>query len=533
VPQNQREIDASPGAINSHEDQRPPADANETRENASPARIVVPEWIQVLIGGWRVLLLGAVVAGAIGGLAIYVQPKTYVAEALVAPVFASTQVQFEPKIQTVDNNNQAQTSMTPERRQALLDLVNTGEIESMVINSLGGSVRSTPTQPGQLVGRVKGMQKPRSEMIAIQAEADSPDDAVAITNAWADGFVNVVNRVYATNGGTTVDKLVQQRDDAFSAYQKAQGDLTTALQNNTMDELNREIQDREHEIAILQTPYQAGAFGSFSGSVEINSGAQASDSANKDTSTTQQPGAVAVDAQTARADYRLNELRTLNSLAEALRRLDVSRENIKVLLDKVEANGASPSDQVAMTVLKTQLVSMTSDLPQLQLQLNGPVSNDTAAELHRLQDSIEQARTDVSNEFNTRKIDFETKNAAQIQSLEEEVRGLNSQLEQATTQRKELTLKRDLSWDTYTALARKVEEQRVAQSSSGRQVEIASRASVAVPALPRTIIVVAVAAVLGLIIAALVLLFPLIHSFLSPYLSRGSRQRSSQSLAES
>jgi hypothetical protein len=46
--------------------------------------------------------------------------------------------------------------------------------------------------------------------------------------------------------------------------------------------------------------------------------------------------------------------------------------------------------------------------------------------------------------------------------------------------------------------------------------------------------VVAAAAAAGLIIAALVLLFPLIHSFLAPYLSRGSNRQSSQhSLAES
>jgi capsular polysaccharide biosynthesis protein len=533
VPQNQLDADALHGGTNSHEPPPPAAEAPEKRDTSN----AVPEWIQVLIGGWRILLLGAVVAGAVGGLAIYAQPKTYVAEALVAPVFSSTQVQFEPRITTVDATTQAQPSMSPERRQALLDLVNTGEIESLVINNLGGTVRSTPTQPGQLVGRVKGLQKPRSEMIAIQAEADTPEDAVAITNAWADGFVSLVNRVYATNGGTAVDKLVKQRDDAFAAYQKSQTDLTAALQSNTMDELDREIKSRELEIAMLQTPYQVGAFGSFAGTVD--SGASAQSPAGSNGATTAgsigpQPGPQAVDAQTARSDYRLADVRTLDGLAETLRRLDVSRENIKVLIAKVEANGASPSDQVAMTVLKTQLVSMTGEVPQLQLQLNGPVSSDTAAELHRLQDSIEQARSDVSTEFETRKAEFEAKSATQIAALEEQVRTLKSQLEQETTDRKELTLKRDLGWDTYTALARKVEEQSVAQSSSGRQVEIASRASVAVPALPRTIMVVAVAAVVGLIIAALVLLFPLIRSFLAPYLSRGSKQPSGQrSLAES
>ncbi|HEX8968278.1 MAG TPA: hypothetical protein VF937_10375 [Chloroflexota bacterium] len=503
--------------------------------DSSSSAFQVPEWIQVLAGGWKILVLGGLIAGAVAAITLLLQPKQYVAEALVAPIFSSTQVQFEPRIRTVDSaTEQTNGTLTPERRQALLDLVKTGEIESSVIRQISGTALNTPSQPGQLVGRVRGEQRPKSEMISIQAEADTPDDAVAITNAWAQGFVDLVNRVYGSNSVPSLDKLKGQRDDALAQYQQNQAALADALQTNKQDALNRQISDREHQIAVLQSPYQSGAFGQPSTVTSANNRQSSSSTTNNNNTTTNDPNSnnvsanqapppVQVDAQTARGDYRLTEVRTLDGLAENLRRLDVSKQNLRVLMARAQSGQSSAADEAAIAVLKTQLVSMTNDLPQLQLQVTVDGNSNTAAELQQLNDSIDQARAQVAAEFDARRAAFEASSASQIASLEDEVRSLKSQSEAAATELKQLTLRRDLSWDTYTALARKVDEQTVAQSSSDQQVEIASRASVGVPSTPRFIIIVPAAAAAGVLIAALILLVPLVQAYLGPYVERRRR----------
>ena len=96
----------------------------------SPVRTVA----SLLASNWYLLVLGVLIAVLASGIVMVATPKRYVAEALVAPTLAQTFVQFEPRATT----SGADTSLTPERRQALVDLITSPSVESAVIQQLNG-----------------------------------------------------------------------------------------------------------------------------------------------------------------------------------------------------------------------------------------------------------------------------------------------------------------------------------------------------------------------------------------------------------
>jgi len=72
-----------------------------------------------------------------------------------------------------------------------------------------------------------------------------------------------------------------------------------------------------------------------------------------------------------------------------------------------------------------------------------------------------------------------------LASLEEEVRTLQAQLEAEQAQERELRRARDLAWETYTTVARKVAEVSVTTSVAGTLVRFASPAVEPAAPMPR------------------------------------------------
>jgi hypothetical protein len=338
---------------------------------------------------------------------------------------------------------------------------------------------------------------------------------VAVTNAWASEYVDQVNRIYASAGPD--NSILALHDKAQRDLQQAQNALINSMRESRLEQLDSSIRDREHRMFLLQSAYQAGAYSQpdNSAAAQQQKAPQQTTSPNIPAGT--RPPAATVDAATARGDYRLAEVRTLDDLAQTIRRLDATRENVRVLLSQADS-GDSPSSGVALTLVKAQLVSISDGLPR-QTQLQLPATNSGSAdELRSLADNIDQVRDRVAAEFETRRATYEQNRDAQIAALDDELRTLRSQREQADAERKQLTLQRDVALDTYTALARKVEEQRIAQGAVGHEVELASRAAFAVSGGKNVVLTLTASFVLGaLVVAAIVLLQ------LRPWLPREER----------
>lgn len=445
-----------------------------------------------IVSGWRFPLGGVLVAVVLAVVYLMLIPRSYVAEAFVAPTRSYTDVQFEPKIKTVSGDQRGPTvsPLTPERRQALADLVTSPQLEDTVSKQLAGKVAAAELAPGQLVSRITGRLKSKSELITIQATAPNPSDALSIVNAWAASYVIHTNAVYAT-GSSDLETISQQRDDAQKQYAADQDALSAKLKDNKSGELDRQIQDRVHRILVLQSSYQAGTFASTG-----SGGAGGSGSTDKSDKPT-----AAGDPQAARDDYRLAELRTLNDLAQVIRRLDDVKQQAQSLL--MTASGDAASDGLALALLKTQLVTVEGGLPsQLQFQVSSAAGSNTRIDLQALVDNISQARAKVATEFESRRAAYEKHRTADIGQLEQEVRTLRAEKETADAELNQLTLKRDVSWSSYSALSNKVQELQIYRATNDREVELASVATYALPTsrrLPQTL---AIAAVVGLLVGA-------------------------------
>jgi uncharacterized protein involved in exopolysaccharide biosynthesis len=467
----------------------------EARVAVAAARL--PWWLPVLVRNWPLLVLGTLLLPLVVAALLLSAPHQYTAEALIAPTRARTEVQFEPSIRTVDDGSGQQGAgpLTPERRQALVDLVRSSAIEQQVVQQLAATLPSAQVATGELVQHISGGLRPRSEILSIQATADTPEAAVAIVNAWAHGYVEQVNNVYAAGeNGTSLDAI---RDQARRDLQQAQDALTASLKESRLEALDSQIEDKQHQVALLQTPYQ------LPGQAAANQSAVTS---SQTPSPTPAPAASTVATSDSLNDYRLAERRTLDDLAQTLRRLDTTRENVRALLEQARS-GASTDSTAALVLIKAQLVAISGTLPsQLQLQLpadSGPV---TADQLEALVRSIEQARTEVAAEFDSRRAAYEANRTAQLAQLEDDLRQLRADRERETAIRKRLTEQRDLAQQTYTALARKAQENRVSQVAGGHEVELASEATFAAPVTRPLVPALAAAAVLGLLVAAALVL---------------------------
>lgn len=466
-------------------------------EDAATVVVWVPWWVSTLSAHWPLLALGAVIVPLLMAPFLFTAPKQYVAEALIAPTRARTQVQFEPSIKTVADGSSPQGTgaFTPERRQALVDLIRSSAVERQVVEQLSSTGQYPGLRTGELVQQISGGLRPRSEILSIQAVADDQTRAVAIVNAWAHGYVDQVNALYAPGESSApLDNLVGQ---ARSDLQQAQEALSTSLKDSRLDSLNRQIQDKEREIALLQTPYQAPATSSQQDPKSQQTG-QSGQAAQQTQQSNLVAGAAAAESLN---DYRLAERRTLDDLAQTLRRLDATRENVRALLVQSDPSDQSGADSAAaIALIKAQLVAVSGSLPsQLQIQLpaGGTTSDD---QLRALVASIEQARAQVATEFDTRRTAYETRRTAQLAQLESDIRLLRWQQEQESATRSELTRKRDLAQQTFDALARKAEENRVSQGAGGHEVELASEASFASTVQRPTIPTLAGGAVLGFIL---------------------------------
>jgi hypothetical protein len=248
-----------------------------------------------------------------------------------------------------------------------------------------------------------------------------------------------------------VQTLQNQRDEAFARHQTAQDALMRTLRNTRVEALTREIKDKEIRLSVL---YRGGLLGS-------------GDSAKAD------PSKPSV-SDSGLEDYRIVEVRTINDLAQTLRRLDVTRARMQALANQPDFDA---SDAWAVALVKAQLVAISDALPsQVQFQLPGGSAADVRTNVTQLTTSIDRARILVAQEFEARQANYETQRATEIRQLEAELRPMHAELDGLLTGQRQQTLERDLAWDTYSALARKLEERKVAQTSGGHEVEIASKA---------------------------------------------------------
>jgi succinoglycan biosynthesis transport protein ExoP len=152
---------------------------------------------------------------------------------------------------------------------------------------------------------------------------------------------------------------------------------------------------------------------------------------------------------------------------------------------------SSLADDLAALLLQVEALSLEGDLP-LQFELGGQAAPSlmTRPELVAFLDGLMASLETQSGELETR-----------VAELEPEILRLQGELQAFNTEQDRLTRARDVARDTYTTLARKVDEARIAAQDESGEVRLASHAAVPTdPVSPRKLLNTAVAGMLGLFV---------------------------------
>jgi uncharacterized protein involved in exopolysaccharide biosynthesis len=173
-------------------------------------------------------------------------------------------------------------------------------------------------------------------------------------------------------------------------------------------------------------------------------------------------------------------------------------QDIRALQERLarqpEDRPASAAD--ALVVLWLRIHALTAPaFPSIQLQAGSAASPSGP--------SVREVRALLSDMAR----DLEAKSAEigpRLKELEPQILQLQKQLQEIYTEQDRLTRRRDLAKETYTALARKVQETRLAVQGAQRTARLSSRASAPEePASPRKLLNTAVAGTLGLMLSTM------------------------------
>jgi len=394
---------------------------------------VIRRWLWLIV-------LGTFLAGATAFVLSFRTPAIYQAEAGVLIVRSGSEIVLEPRYRTLTEEDLALDM--GQRRKALTALVTNSTIASQVIEELGSILEPNEREAGILLGMVKAELD--GDLIRILVEADSPEKATTIANAWAHAYEGYINSLY-TGTSQSPAGLQIQADEALGDYEEAEVALTEFLGNNQIATLTDEIGAEE---ATLEDYYAARR---------------------------------SLDRLLADA----NALR--EGLGEGVPSFTTGRNSLALLLLRARASTLSSSLPVELQVLPGLPVELRVLLDQ-QIE----IAEDPAQQLSELDTLIATLET----------------RQEQVQalinegSLQQEILQLQEQLERERATERELTSARDLAWETYQMLVLKVTEVQIAGQAEGTLVRFAVPATEPKsPIRPRTKLNTVLGSVVGAMLA--------------------------------
>ncbi|MBE2237997.1 MAG: hypothetical protein IAE81_09425 [Caldilineaceae bacterium] len=454
-----------------HTPQNPtPVDAWEADDE-----IDLRKYIDVLIKRWREIVVFTLAIMVLAAAAVlimrFVQLPMYEADSSVAIIRTQTEVNFDERFTT--SSSEVANADVGSRRGALLGLVFSGAIAERVITDLGDQLDQQEREPATLLRRIDaelsspGGRTTQSDLIVITARSDSPQKASAIANAWAQYYVQEVNRIYGQVPDEMMASVQAELDQSKTIYEAAQRDLEQFLATSPVNSLRRQSEETQEAIAALQrantdalSSYVEEILASYKRIVSAYLSAQTDSQVlgfQREQQTQRQllnayfrayNDAVVDSFDTQRErDARLIRmyydqwLRTAASLATA--------RTLQAGLTE-GGDGAVASTATALQLLKLQLVSaLTSDIPTMQnrqsdllqgidtLNLNAPLMNSSQDTPAQPVQNIQTIQPDASawdrSSQPVFQINLSPVTGATLDSLSADLEGVIQSLEQQMT----------------------------------------------------------------------------------------------------
>jgi len=437
------------------------------------------KYLRMLVKRWR-LIRDVVIVAVVSALAFgALQPTEYEAKAGVAIVRTRSQLELDPKFKTLSAEQLPGVDMAA-RRNTLAALVKNPAVAQEVIKELGAQLPPAWQRPEQLMAAVEGGVARGGDLIEIRVRGSDPSLLTTVANSWAAAYERYINRIYATGGGSA-SSLEKELAAAKAQYERASADLIEFTGHNRIDELTRLVEERKKTIENLEKGKQQAL-------------------AQYITTTLTSGFSPLVKEAEARS-------RMLGELYAARVKVQLLLEDARALRSQVEG-GSDPGNQLALLLLKAQAFGSSADLPgNLQLQLGALPSTSDPADVDALIRVLERRLGELDaaiaqqaspplqsrpasatgssgnpggiaqfKEVGVAIKDLSDPNSALSQTiarLNEEVLEFEKELARQKATKEELTRARDLAWETYSTLARKVEEARIAAAVPGTEVTFA------------------------------------------------------------
>ena len=493
--------------------------------------------LSFLLSWWREIAVFTVLCIVAAVAVTALMPRIYSAQARVLVLRRRTDVNLDSSLSITSADD---LPAGGPGSQTYRDLASSPAIGPQVAEKLMDSGFGDSANPAALASGVEVENASGSDLLLISYRNADPARAAAIATAWAEVYVDYVNRLY-NEPSADYQLVVNQLGQTQLEYQTAQTALEALVKNDQTAELQRLVDEKTNLIDRLQsdrdlaltTLYDeswngdiAASFVDAATSVRIYRPDQppcerhfvttpAADPESEDVVEVVQRDCPPVFSMA--IEERLAALQGDEQLLQQYHR---QLADVTTMRDQLAGGGDAASSTLSVALLKAQLLDVERGLPaELSLQLPAS-SQDSTVQLADL-DALKAVLTDAISRLKA-SVDEQTQSISQVSygmdlvdqtndpvtlrltGLQTEVQDLQSQIEAQTSKKEQLTLTRDLAWDSYNTLARKEAELRIANDLPASEVRFAAPAATPThPVSPKTNLILAAGAAGGLVFAVL------------------------------
>ncbi|WP_420645349.1 GumC family protein [Candidatus Leptofilum sp.] len=349
---------------------------------------------------WKWFLRSVLFTVSVILLIDFLIPPIYQATALIFVTEPREVIQFDPRIQSAEENQHA---------RAYPELATSDQIlEELLVQA--GPMLSEIATVTQLRNIIRAESGSDTSLIRLIVSAENPEIASQITNMWAELFVSQINDLYGDGGGAQVRFFEEQLNEAEVDLRFSEDALVNFQSNNRISVIT-------DTLAFQRQSY---------------------------------------------SDYLLTR--------ESIILLIQDTQALQEQLDK-QTNNQELSFSNQLTALSLQLQTFNVEFVAAPLLFQIDEGNSLTVE--NLDDQVfelEQLIGTLGNKLIQTEI--------LITDLEPQIMELQQELQQLELEKNQLTLNFQLAQDTYTILARKVEEEKIASGDTISGAKLVSQASI-------------------------------------------------------
>lgn len=197
-------------------------------------------YVNVLVRHWWIVITSGIIFGILALVVSLSRPSAFQATALVAFLEPTQAIQFDPRIETLNN-----------RATLLKSLPDLSKSDQMLSDLLAQADFPEIETISDLESRLDADSGSDLNLLYLRAKDKDPEVAARLVNLWADLFINVANEIYTDRGSSQLDFFNGQLTDATTRLQATEEALVDFQTTNRLVTVTNELAS----LTLLQANY--------------------------------------------------------------------------------------------------------------------------------------------------------------------------------------------------------------------------------------------------------------------------------------